>query len=157
MAMVRLVRAVKRLETAWAAAEEPPEVEREPVCLIWHGRSPCVDAATLQAGEYIAVDVVISVWGDTPRPLSPRAPLGVGERFRQVSESERITTDESDLGWVSNEEGRRIGRVTAIDRELLTWDLDADWREHVPSELPPIEVHQAEASADAGDGGSSEG
>ena len=130
-----------------AALEGEPELPRMLLC--WHGRSPEIEEASLQAGEYIAVDCQIAYWEDRPEssppPVGPGAPCAaaaeVGELFRQVSESERVTTDASDLGVVSNAEGRRIGRVVAIeglDGELLTWQLDPDWREHVPAAMPPL-------------------
>lgn len=129
---VRLIRSLRRLEDAAAAANAPEPVPQA-ICLAWKGRAE-VDAGTLLDGQYIAVDVVISIWGDASAPVEGKQDVF----FRQVAEHERITSDPEDLGWVTNGDGRRIGRVIVIDGDLVTTDLDADWRAHVPTELPPI-------------------
>jgi hypothetical protein len=150
---VRLIRSLKRMEEANRRANEP-EPEPQAICLAWHGRGPRVDASTLVDGQYIAVDVTIWYWPGAiaAEPVTtlhgPCEPEGDGRReyFRWVEEVERVTADACDLGWVSNLDGRRIGRVVEIDRELVTVDLDPDWRVHVPSELPALQTALEEAA-----------
>lgn len=121
--MPRFLRLLERAEQRAVVATAAAANAATAFGICWGGRGRRVDAAQLLPGEAIAVDVVIAMW-------SPR--------FREVYESERVTRDPDDLGWVLNPAGRRIGHITAIDGDLVTQALDADWLDHVPLELPPM-------------------
>ncbi len=101
---MRLVKAVSRLEAAGAAREREAPA-RTGIC--WSRYDERVEPGALERGEYIAVDVRIE-----------SQIAGVD----QVAVTERVTCDESDLGWVSDAGGKRMGRVRAIDGSLITWE-----------------------------------
>jgi hypothetical protein len=98
------MRLIKQLERLEASAAETSECVG--VGLAWSDCDERVEAAQLEPGEYIAADVHM---------LGELCP-GV-ERWLV---RERITRDLSDLGWLHDEAGDVVGRVTAIDGSLLT-------------------------------------
>lgn len=106
---MRLVKQVARLEAAGAA--RALEMDPAPVELCWSEHEERVDAELLEPGEYIAVDIRID-----------EELLGA----RVVTIKERVTLAPADLGFVSDAAGRRIGRVTAIDGSLISYEALPD-------------------------------
>jgi hypothetical protein len=111
---MRLTRKVSRLEAGAAAAraEEPAAIG-----LIWTQQEKRIDADALAAGEYIACDLY---YDEEP------GQFGAGGVPPTVRTVERVTVWESDLGKVYGPEGERIGRVTAIDGSMLTWEGESE-------------------------------
>ena len=103
---MRLVRQVARLE---AAAARALEVEEAPVGLMWTSQESRVDGESLAEGEWVAVDLYL---GDE---------LDGVQYVRLV---ERATWQDTDLGWVYDGEGARVGRVVELDGSLLTWRVE---------------------------------
>jgi len=102
---MRLTRAVERLE---ASAAQAREAEPKGIGLVWTADDMRVEAEDLRPGEYIACDLVMR------EELDGAVSLG--------SCRERVTADVADLGAVYDSSGARIGRVTAIDGELVSWE-----------------------------------
>lgn len=132
--MARFVRALFRAEVRAAAAAAALANRATAFGICWQGRTGRVDASKLLPGEAIAVDVTIAMWA---------------RLFHEVREVERVTLDAQDLGWVLSPDGRRIGRVVDINGDVLTQELDPDWLEHVPTELPPILAYAGRSAAEA--------
>jgi len=109
---MRLVRQVRRLEGAAAARA----LEREPVQvgLAWTEAKDTVEAAGLVEGEYIACDIHVC----------DESQDGV----TVIRTTERVTHDARDLGavYLSEDSGTAVGRVTAIDGTLITYELFED-------------------------------
>jgi hypothetical protein len=109
---MRLVSNVKRLEGAAAARAVAPES----IGIVWSKDEARVDAMELREGEYIAVDVAM------------RSCPGGGVEYWTVSE--RVTRDVGDLGVFYHVDGGgdavRVGRVVAIDTDMLRYELDDD-------------------------------
>ena len=113
--MARLIKRVERL-----AAASVPEAEDAPLALVWSQHDTKVDAGRLGAGEFIAVDVVRSgVYAGACQLADGTHHDGT----EQVVIRERVTTDESDLGWVLTAGGERIGEVTAVRGSLIEWRM----------------------------------
>lgn len=118
---MRLIGAVKRLEGAAAAREEAAGG----LCgIAWTSRDWRVDAMELAEGEFIAVDITRRGGDD-------------GAAFWCVNE--RVTLDASDLGVFYQLAGgaecgkacegcerAAVGRVVAIDTDMVRYALDAD-------------------------------
>jgi hypothetical protein len=116
---MRLVRRVENLETAASGAGAAPAVVPSKfVC--WTPRDVRADASQLAPGELLAVDVELEWSGALGRRL--------------IFTRERITRDESDLGLVYEGGASAehvIGRLVAIDGDVLTWRYDAGGGESV--------------------------
>jgi len=109
---MRLVKQVARLETG-AAGAALVRVDPAPVEVCWSKHELRIDYEDLAPGEYIAVDVrVDDVIGEEG---------SVAGCTRLVTITERVTRSEYDLGWVTDRDGRRIGRVNETDGSLISY------------------------------------
>ena len=118
---MRLIKRVDRMEAAAAAAREP---EAGGVEVVWSDHENRIDARTLGAGEFVAVDVVRS--GEfLGAGLGEHGEVLAGTELVRITE--RVTTDPRDLGWVLAADGeQRIGEITRLDGALLEWEMYAE-------------------------------
>jgi hypothetical protein len=103
---MRLLRRLEGLEAGAAVAEAEAEAA---VGVVWSCDELRLDATQLEAGEYIACD---------SHRLDPPELFASCPRVRLV---ERITRDADDLGYIYDAAGVRVGRVTAVDGNLVSY------------------------------------
>lgn len=94
-----------------AAAKRSEAAERASVAIVWTEHEARVDAGTLEAGQYIAADIMLL-----------GAPLGT----EQMRVRERVTSEFADLGRVYRGDNwsRPVGRVVRISGSLIHYELE---------------------------------